>query len=269
MGRYPWAEILLLEVLHIIVFYPTRHHVYRAPVLAAMTYLAAKIYLTPELTDPPSITYTVGCAIPLHFAFTAYILFAEGSFPDHWRRVRDEVHTGADASSSDNLPSNFPLMKKLRWMFDIAYSVRMVGWVQEPQNYLPPHPPPSRRTFLCKTFLKLIVNLLLADISSLLYVGNPAFDTRLHDPADGPETYLAAVPLLHRVPCVLGYGFTISVGLCAVHNIVALVCVGLCLSSPTLWPDIWGNWGDAYTVRRLWGYVFQVHSASPVNDPTH
>ena len=255
MGRYPWAEVLLFEVLRILVFYPTRQYAYRVVFLTAMVYVAAQIYLTPEVTDPLTVTYTVGSTIAFHFAYTVYLLFAEGPFPDHWRRVRDEVHAGVDAGGSDVLPSNFPLTKKIWWMIDIAYSGRMVGWVQEPRNYLPPHPPPSRPAFLRKTFLKFVINSIVVDFTSSVFALNPAFDSRLHDPTDGPETYLAAVPLLRRAPYVLAYALMQAAGMCAIHNVMALVCVGLGFSSPTLWPDLWGRWEDAYTVGNLWGYV--------------
>ncbi|KAF9646131.1 hypothetical protein BDM02DRAFT_3172253 [Thelephora ganbajun] len=257
MGRYLWAEVLLFEVLHIIVLYPTRQDAYRVVVLTAMVYVAAQIFLTPEFTDPPVVTYTVGGMIAFHFAFTAYLLFAEGTFPNHWRRVRDEVHAKADASGLDNLPSSFPLTEKFWWMVDIAYGIRMIGWVQEPINCLPPHPPPSRRDFLWKTLLKFIFHFAALDLTTgFLFSGNPAFDSRMHDPTDGPETYLAAVPLLHRIPYILGYGIIVGATVSVAHNMIALVCIGLGRSSPTLWPDMWGRWGDAYTVRKLWGQTW-------------
>ena len=255
MGRYPWAEFLLFEILRMIVLYPTRQHTYRVAALAAMIYISVQIYLTPEVTDPLTFTYTVGCMVTIHFIFTAHLLFAEGSFPDHWRRVRDEADAEKDPSGLDKLPSNFPSTKKIWWMVDIAYSVRMVGWIQEPQNCLPPHPPPSRRTFLYKTFLKLIINAVILDFTTSVLALSPAFDYRVHDPTDGPETYLAAIPLLRRLPYVLSYGIMVETLSRTVHNGMSLVCVGLCHSSPTLWPDIWGRWGDAYTLRKLWGYV--------------
>jgi len=255
MGRYPWAEVLLFEILRICLFYPTRHRAYRAVVLAAVIYVAVRIYQTSEITDPLAVTYTVGCMVAYRLIFTVYILFTEGSFPDHWRRVRDEVHAKAGTDGSDNPPSNFPLTKKLWWMVDITYSFRMVGWVQEPQHCLPLHPPPSHPLFLWKTFSKLVINAIIIDFASLVLAQDPAFDSRLHDPTDGPETYLAAVPLLRRAPYALAHSTMLAAGMAAQHNTVALVCVGLGRSSPTLWPDIWGRWGDAYTVRRLWGCV--------------
>ena len=255
MGRYPWAEVLLLEVLHIIVLYPTRQHAYRAVVLAAMIYVAVQIYRTPEVTDPLTLTYTVGFTMAFHFISTAYLLFAESTFPDHWRRVRDEVRVEADAEGLDRLPSNFPLAKKLWWMVDIAYGGRMIGWVQGPLKGIPPHPPSSRRTFLRRTFLKLIINVIIVDLTRSVFALSPAFDHRLHDPTDGPETYLAAVPLLRRVLYILPYGIKMSAVVGATHNLIALVCVGLGHSSPALWPDISGRWGAAYTLRGFWGYV--------------
>ena len=255
MGRYPWAELFLFEILRMIVLYPTRQQTYRVAALAAMIYISVQIYLTPEVTDPLTFTYSVGCTITIHLIFTAHLLFAGGPFPDHWRRVRDEVDGEKDPSGLDKLPSNFPLTKKIWWMVDIAYSLRMVGWVQEPRNCLPPHPPPSRRTFLYKTFLKLIINAVILDLTASVLALSPAFDSRLHDPTDGPETYLAAIPLLRRLPYVLSYGLMIETLLRTVYSGMALVCVGLCHSSPTLWPDICGRWEDAYTLRKLWGYV--------------
>ena len=256
MGQlYPWVEILLLEILHVVILYPTRQHTYRMAAIAAAICVTARFYLIPEVTNPLAVGYTVGCAIAFRFMFIAYLLFAEGPFPDHWRRVRDEVHAKADASGLCNQPSNFPSAKKLRWTVDIAYSARMVGWVQEPWDCLPSHPPPSRRVFLQKTWLKLIINIIIIDFTTSVFALSPAFDRRVHDPTDGPETYLAAVPLLRRSPYVLSYGLMARAAIVAAHNVVALVCVGLARSSPPLWPDMWGRWGDAYSVRKLWGYV--------------
>ena len=256
MGRYPWIEHLLFEVLYTISLYPTHQRAYRVVVLAAMIYLAAEIYLTSEVTNAVQLQYSAGFMVATHFMFIAYILFAEGSFPDDWRRVRDKVHPTSDTGGLDMPPSSFPSTKKLQWMVDISWGTRMVDWVQEPQSRTPrPHPPSPRRTFLQKTFLKLIVNAAITDLTTSITALNPAFDYRVHDPSDGPETYLAAVPFFHRIPYVLAWAIGMGASVSTMYNVVALVYVGLGHSSPTLWPDIWGSWGDAYTVRRFWGCV--------------
>ena len=262
MGRYPWAEYFLFEVLYITFFYPTRQRAYRVVALTAMVHLAAQIYLSPEATDSARLQSAVGFMVATRLMFIAYVLLAEGPFPDGWRRLRDEVREGTGADNLDKAPSNFPLTKKLWWMVDIAWGTRMIGWVQEPRG-MPPHPPPSRRTFLWKTSSKFIKNFIIADLATSVLALSPAFDNRVHDPTDGPETYLAAVPLLHRVPYVLSWIVEMATSASATQNIIALVCVGLGYSSPTLWPDAWGSWRDAYTVRKLWGYAHPGTSHSP------
>ena len=247
MGRYPWAEMLLFQVLFTIAFYPTRNRLYRVAVFAAMAYVVAKIYSTPEVTNPLFTGYYLGFRIALHFAFAAYVMCAEGSFPDHWRRVRDEVQGEANASGLDNLPSNFPVTKKLWWMIDLSTSFRMVGWVQEPRDCLPPPPPPSRSTFLWKSLLTLILSVVMQDLTNL-FPRSPAFES-------GPETTIGELPVLRRLPYVLAFGCKVVVGIYYMQSILGLISVGLGGSSPSLWPNMTGRWGDAYTVRRFWGYV--------------
>ena len=254
MGRSQLRESLLLETLFAIVFYPTRRQAYRIVVLAAMVYVAGRIFLTSEVTDP-NASYALGNRVALRLMFTVYILCTGGEFPDHWRRIEDEVNAGSDADGSKILPSNFPFARKLWWMIDLAYNFRMVGWVQEPRNHLPPHPSPSRLTFVRNAFLRLIGNVIVLDLVTLLFAQNPAFDSRLHAPTDGPETYSATLPLLHRVPYAVGGALKFAAGLSALRDALASVTVVLGVWSPALWPNIWGSWRDAYTVRRLWGYV--------------
>ena len=252
----PWQKLLLFQVLRIIIFYPTLHHAYRVAVLATMIHTAAQICLMVTASQLPfSLTLLLGIWITLTFATTTCILCARGSFPDHYRRVRDEINT---EKGLKNLPSNFPFTKKLWWMLDLGTNARMIGWVHEPRDHLPPHPPPSRRKFLRKLVLSLFVNYVIFDLSTLVIAQNPAFDSRVHDPSDGPETYLAAAPFLRRATYIWVHFNNISSGLTIVQNTFALVCVGLGGSSPTLWPEIWGRWGDAYTLRRFWGYVCRV-----------
>ena len=37
------------------------------------------------------------------------------------------------------------------------------------------------------------------------------------------------------------------------QSLSAVILVGLGLSDPKYWPKLFGNWKDAYTVRRFWG----------------
>ena len=100
-----------------------------------------------------------------------------------------------------------------------------------------------------------MVSFVLSDLGIRVLAQSQAFDSRVHDPSNGPETYLAAVPFLRRAIYIWTHSNSISSGTAILQNGFALVCVGLGGSSPTLWPEVWGWWGDACTVRRFWGYV--------------
>ena len=261
MGEYLWQQFALFELLHTIILYPTRQPLYRLVVLTAMLAVAVQLYRTMGVVEPLGMGYGVGFQIGLHFGFIAYVLCTEGSFPDHWRRVRDQVRARAD--HTDDRPSNFSFTKKLGWMFDISHNVRMVGWVQEPRDSLPPPPPPSLRKFIRGAFIRLILSAALQDLLTIAVSQNPVFDPRVHDPTDGPETYLAAVPLLRRIPYTLVVALLIITPFNISHNAEGLVLVGLGFWSPTLWPGLWGRWGDAYTLRKFWGYVHRATCLYP------
>ena len=36
------------------------------------------------------------------------------------------------------------------------------------------------------------------------------------------------------------------------YNVLSLICVGTGMAKPEGWPDTFGDWSDAYTVRRFW-----------------
>ena len=42
------------------------------------------------------------------------------------------------------------------------------------------------------------------------------------------------------------------------YVLASIIAVGLGISVPEDWPDMFGNWSDAYTLRRLWGYVSRI-----------
>ena len=50
--------------------------------------------------------------------------------------------------------------------------------------------------------------------------------------------------------CGLVYGF-----LHCYCCLLAVVAVATNISEPYTWPYPFGNWKDAYTIRRIWGYV--------------
>ena len=111
--------------------------------------------------------------------------------------------------------------------------------------------------FLLGASLKLITNLIIVDLVGSVTARSPPSNSHLpHDSINFLNVVFSVAPLLRHAPFVVGLAVVTGAALEATHNLAALVFVGLGLSSPTLWPDVLGHWGDAYTVRKLWGYVF-------------
>ena len=100
-----------------------------------------------------------------------------------------------------------------------------------------------------------MVSFVLSELGSLVLAQSQAFDPRVHDPSDCPETSdLVAVPFLRRTIHIWARSNSVSSGTAILQKGFTLVCVGLgASSSPTLWPEVWGRWGDAYTIRRFGG----------------
>lgn len=67
------------------------------------------------------------------------------------------------------------------------------------------------------------------------------------------------VPVLHRVlvqtSFMVPFAVLIRAVIVGVYSVMALSCVGLGVSEPALWPPISGSLFDAWSIRRLWGYV--------------
>ena len=67
------------------------------------------------------------------------------------------------------------------------------------------------------------------------------------------------VPVLHRVlvqtSFMVSFAVLIRAVIVGVYSVMALSCVGLGVSEPALWPPISGSLFDAWSIRRLWGYV--------------
>lgn len=188
MGRFPLAEYLAFEVLFVAFFYPTPRHTYRVVILTSMIYLAAQLYLTRETTDLVAFQYAAAFTAVGPFTFITYVLLAERSFPDNWRRVRDEVDVGADAGGLDKLTIKFPVDKEAladgRHFLEHAYD-----WMG-----------PGTTKWDSTTSATIASNVPLEDLLKthnerhVTDLTAAALEYLLHYPTNNPKTYLAAVP---------------------------------------------------------------------------
>ena len=247
-GQFPWNLLVLLQILHLSVCYPTKN-AYLRQWLLAPTAVAVAIYLFSKNACLEGMNaYFTGINITLPLCSTIYLVYIQNGFTDFWRRVKDESN-----GDEKNSPSKFSFRKKIGWALDLNLGMRRIGWVQEQRHALPPRPNCSRAAFLRSRIFYGLVQFLARDLIITYQTGNPSFDHRVHPDTDGPETYIGRLPLLWRIPDLLSWSLYLSSMLSLPHIAAAVACVGVGISEPAEWPFMFGSPKDAYTVRRFWG----------------
>jgi hypothetical protein len=141
--------------------------------------------------------------------------------------------------------SNSRLWVRLQWGLQLLLAGRGVGWAHEPNFILPSHPNLTHAQFIKSRLLQLAVTVLQNDIVFTLASTDPGFAK------EAPP--FNQQPLSWRLWAVAVFWFKAKSFLNLLYIALGLVSVGTGLSEPNLWPDAFGKWTDAYTVRRFWG----------------
>jgi len=154
-----------------------------------------------------------------------------------------------DVQRELRLPGQEPISdagfwSRLKWGLDLLYNARGVGWAHEPRSVLPPHPNLTRVQFLTSRFLRIVVYMLMKDIGDTML---SPFIARGAPPS-------AQQPWLWRFCGVSLIVFTQWCAMYAMHSSYSIVFVASGLSTPDSWPDAFGTWRGAYTIRKFWGY---------------
>ncbi|KAM5531371.1 hypothetical protein V8D89_014964 [Ganoderma adspersum] len=147
------------------------------------------------------------------------------------------------------LPETYPFLKRVWWAASLVWNPRMIGWSTQVAN-VPPPTTKSKIVFLGQGAVRMVKATLAVDLARTfvklypLYAlrGTPAFPTGLHG------YVMDTLCMLARVVNAYGHTMLWLTGF-------AMVCVatGLGNGDPEMWPDLFGRWADAYTVRRFWG----------------
>ncbi|KAI0672444.1 membrane bound O-acyl transferase family-domain-containing protein [Trametes maxima] len=147
-------------------------------------------------------------------------------------------------------PRDYPLLKRVYYAACLQLNIRLVGCSAQVSSVPPPRAASSRREFLIDRSLRVLQCLLYIDIAQSYVHLQPAFSLQGTDQfPTGLRGYV-----LHTA-CVFAWRLQTYAALKLGHTLVALFCVatGLFNRNPEDWRDMFGNWSDAYTVRRFWG----------------
>ncbi|KAJ8489854.1 hypothetical protein ONZ51_g2666 [Trametes cubensis] len=147
-----------------------------------------------------------------------------------------------------------PLFKRIGYALCILRNYRLIGTNAQVANVPPPFKG-TRSQFLRRRFWQLVVTIITFDITESwvhmhphLYMpsGSDSDAVNLHFPA-GPVGYLA------RSACMAVWLVMIYSLLRLLYFSFSFAVVAAHLADPEDWPDVFGTWSDAYTVRHLWG----------------
>jgi hypothetical protein len=137
--------------------------------------------------------------------------------------------------------SNLGSYARMKWGLQLLLSGRGIGWEHEPRSVLPPHPTLTRVQFIKSRLGWLVANVLIHDAINILIL-------KEYLRFDGP------MDLTWRLWAVPIFSILSRIGVVVPHLVCSIVFVGSGLSEPAMWPYVFGNWSDAYTIRRFWGY---------------
>ncbi|EED85071.1 predicted protein [Postia placenta Mad-698-R] len=187
-----------------------------------------------------SIDYCLGCLFVGQFLIAFQLLWLHDPLTE-FKHERDTVP-----------PAELPFWRRTYWVLCIFIGPRGIGWAHQASiPYVPPRPYVSRDVFTRRQLLKALRWYLFIDIARAYQLAHELFTRPVTDLFD-----VASRGYLQRcanVAALLGPWLgTLAMD----YYLFSAAHVNLGWSAPGDWPDVYGNWADAYTVRRFWGRTY-------------
>ncbi|KAG2145201.1 membrane bound O-acyl transferase family-domain-containing protein [Suillus clintonianus] len=134
--------------------------------------------------------------------------------------------------------------KRILHVAHVMQSPRGVGWNYQVKN-VPAAPRQPRHLFVLSSTLRAVCHAILFEVARLYVWYNPAFSS--------PTVEIQTRSYVARCADTTAFIGLTYWGLNAGYFAIAAGSVALGLNEPRMWPDLFGSWRDAYTIRRAWG----------------
>ncbi|KAJ4469066.1 membrane bound O-acyl transferase family-domain-containing protein [Lentinula edodes] len=142
--------------------------------------------------------------------------------------------------------SEKPFSTRFLWAWKLVLSPRGIGWSHEPKDILPPHPKAqSRVSFISSQFLSTIPWIFIGDAANLALRNHPGFQL------NGPS--ISNVGPFMRILNVWIFALPGAATLQLQYKMFSIIATAAGFYRPEDWPELFGKWSDAYTIRRFWG----------------
>ncbi|OCH92794.1 hypothetical protein OBBRIDRAFT_412427 [Obba rivulosa] len=145
------------------------------------------------------------------------------------------------------LVDQIPFHKRVYWALCLDHSLRGVGWNWVVAN-IPPPPKSPRWNFVREQLFRAVRCFLLLDLARSYMYLDPLFSLTGAD-ARSITSQGYALCCLN----IIAWGYTPYGMVNLQYSLLADVHVGLSYSDSQDWPDPFGAWSDAYTIRCFWG----------------
>ncbi|KAI6019184.1 hypothetical protein EDC04DRAFT_2576000 [Pisolithus marmoratus] len=151
----------------------------------------------------------------------------------------------------DKVPAyQLSLVQRFLWLLKMTYSPRGVGWSFKAENSVVPvdmhHR--TRTSFIASRLRWFLSHYLLLEVATICANCIPVLLSAASRTSQG-----------YIVLCLnvtLAYCQSYATITC-IHCVLAVVVVGANLDEPQAWPQPFGHFKDACTIRKFWGYTWQ------------
>ncbi|EDR15395.1 uncharacterized protein LACBIDRAFT_301678 [Laccaria bicolor S238N-H82] len=138
------------------------------------------------------------------------------------------------------------LMKRFRRALSLYTNPRGIGWSFEPRTLPRPSTKP-RFAFVSSRIIRALASALIGTFASVMINSNPALS--------GITLSVKDMGWFHHTTGVFAFALNAIAQINTIHCVLAAFCVGVGISGPEEWPDLFGSPFDAYSVQRFWGYA--------------
>ncbi|KAI0313952.1 hypothetical protein OF83DRAFT_488844 [Amylostereum chailletii] len=178
-------------------------------------------------TGDPSNDYSLGFLLGMQVFTALRFLWLE--------RPLDVLRHERDTQS----PREMAIWRRIYWAFCLDHSVRAVGWTHQ-VKHVPPRPRTRPAAFVRRCLVHALFNYLIADAAHTY--------ARTIAPIHSQGSILRASVGASWIPVIYA---SVNVQ----YFVLAALSVTFHVGRPEDWPDVFGRWADAYTLRKFWGYV--------------
>lgn len=245
-GRVYFAAAILSTTI-LLTLHPQsriRRYFYCLPILLLLC-----AYRAPLGAEPPS-TASTG-------SYQFGILLASWSMRILDRLYLNQPEEAFRFSEDEHIsPTEYTLFNKFCWAVELMVVTRGIGWNWQIKQ-IPIMPRLSRREFLLWKAKSAITTALILVV--IRAVSKTILALLIHKGPSGsltPTSTLAEAVILH-VFMYASWAFIVYSSLDLAENMFAILFVGLRLtkrwSRPEMWPSVFGNVTDSYSIRRGWG----------------